>query len=237
MPKIKIVSGYIPIPQLRNATPETFLERGLHMTDAVHAGGLETHLFHATKLEDCWAYKFVREEMMQGRAIMPSSPTMPDRFPDDGTHIKSCIIMHQKQEWMCQAAIADPEPDVFVWIDYGVLKQQGMSEEVITRFCERLRARACFPCVEAPGIRPEPGPVDNTGSCDRFCGSVVIEPRDKLFRLARAMKARTMEFIRKTHTINIESNVLAEVEHALTVPIRWYPAGWGAPMFDNLPPS
>lgn len=140
--------------------------------------------------------------------------------------------MHQKQEWMCLAAIEDPDPDVFVWIDYGVLKQHNMTDETITRFCERLKTRN-FPIVEAPGISAM-RPVNDIECWDRFCGSVVIEPRDELFKLARAMKAHAQKSIWQTGQITIESNTLAHVELA-GFPIRWYPAWWGAQMFDNLP--
>lgn len=231
---IKIVSGYIPLPKLRNVSVDVFMERGRALGRAIAAANVSFCLFDNDRIEDCWAYDFCNRH----GPISPSFPTAADRFPDIETQVQSCIIMHQKQEWMCRAAIEDPEPDVFVWIDYGVLKQQHMSEAVVTRFCERL-AQRYVTSIELPGIKPHPYPVDNAQCWDRFCGSVVIEPRDQLFRLARAMKATTQNFIRLTRTINIESNTMAEIEYARwpDVLFRWYAAEWGAPMFDNLPGS
>jgi hypothetical protein len=229
--KFKIVSGYIPIEGLRNATPTVFRQRGEGLKRAV--SGFPAKFFEGFHLEDCWAHEYI-VNLHRPRPIEPYTHSDEDRFPTREHHLLSCIIMHQKQEWMCLAAIEDPEPDVFVCIDYGVLKQHEMSEEVIARFCQRLANRSRMPICEAPGIRQQQ-PVDaDEKSWDRFCGSVVLEPRSQLFDLSRAMKQWSMHDIERSGKINIESNVLAHMENS-GFPFRWYAAGWGRPMFDNLP--
>jgi hypothetical protein len=226
------VSGFIPLPALRNIRPEQFKELGERLKSAVNA--CPNIFYEDDQISDCWAHKYIVRNGLAGQ-IWPYSPSPPDRFADRTTHLQSCIIMHQKQEWLCRAAIEDPGPDVFVWIDYGVLKQTDMTEQVVRNFCDRLLNRHSVSLIEAPGIS-ERRPVDaDEKSWDRFCGSVVIEPRKHLFELSRQMKAWTIRKMHEDKMISIESNTLAHMEYDNRWPIRWYQAWWGAPMFDNLP--
>jgi hypothetical protein len=148
--------------------------------------------------------------------------------------LMSNIVMHQKYEWLVHTAIEDQAPDVFVWIDYGVMKQPNMKPEVITDFIKKLEEKDSCPCVYAPGIRGIE-PIDDTQSWDRFCGSVVIVPRNHLVNLCSAMKMHQMQHIMEHHTVTIESNTLAHIEQKKFFPICWYKAWWGAEMFMNLP--
>jgi hypothetical protein len=162
----------------------------------------------------------------------------PARFATPRAKTLSNFVMHQKMEWMALAALEDTEPDVFVWIDYGVLKQVDMTTDVVKEFLLRLERKEVLEEITAPGIRSQPGTIKELPipevSWDRFCGSLVIVPRHLLFQLHRAMKRLAMAQVLTSHKISIESNTLAEVEYHSLLPFHWYQSWWGASMFTSF---
>jgi hypothetical protein len=225
--KVKVVTGYVELPVL-NCSPSRFRELG-HKLVAVAEDVAPTRVFY-NYLDECWMFKWLRSS---GCPVRPQWPELPtDRFAKPYDAVCSNIVMHQKYEWLALAAIEDPLPDVFIWIDFGVLKQQDMTPQVVTDFLRKVAAKDRISKIEAPGIR-QMEPVDDSVSWDRFCGSVVIVPRGHLFPLCQEMKLVAMNRIRETGVITIESNTLAHVELAHPSLFRWYPAWWGASMFTS----
>src|SRR5947207_11740688 len=97
--------------------------------------------------------KLFRTLLFQVTASDPAPD--PHRFPTPDIKVLSNIVMHQKMEWMALAALEDTESEVFVWIDYGVLKQDSMSQPIITDFIHRLERKDVLEEITAPGIFPE----------------------------------------------------------------------------------
>ena len=193
MQKVKVVSGYIPIPGILNVTESGFREYGARLKKACPC---PTEFFDMTTpvaLRHTWMARWLSQQPW-GNEVQSSDPAPdPARFAAPGIKLLSNFVMHQKYEWLALAAINDPVPDVFVWLDYGVLKQSDMTELVVTDFLQRLERKSVVDEIIAPGVRAikvEPVPSE---SWDRFCGSVVIVPRRLVFDLARAMKLDAME--------------------------------------------
>src|ERR1035437_7181810 len=127
MPKIKVITGLVPLEE--------------HPRKAVEYGALGERLAAAVSpvapikafyslLPHCWLHKFVWET---GGAITHSSGDNPEK----NTLAYHCV-QHQKIDWLRQAAAEDPEPDTFVWIDYGIMHVPGVTMPVIREFLARV---------------------------------------------------------------------------------------------------
>lgn len=243
MNHVKIVSGYIPLPEVVNVDETRFRKLGVLLHDALpyEDRKLSAEFFDETDEDgifDTWIWRWAQKN---GLNLEPSDPDPdPARFdpPVEGK-LLSNFVMHQKYEWLALAAIEDPDPNIFCWIDYGVLKQSGMTPEVITDFCDRLvdcPSEYLNGRITAPGIRHTISAPVPEESWDRFCGSVVIVPRDMVFKLANEMKRQAMKTIRATNKVTIETNTLAELEYFKILNFNWYGAYWGAGMFANFQP-
>lgn len=240
MDSLKVVSGYIPIPEVINTTESQFRALGCRLEYAIKAADVDYDFHDQSLPEDIfntWMWRFV-EANPDHDLIQASDPNPdPTRFaePRNASKLLSNYVMHQKYDWLVQSALHSPDADPLVWIDFGVLKQEGMSEAVVVDFLRRLKQYDEVTHIMAPGIRTRAQEPDPAQSWDRFCGSLVIVPRFYVFQLASAMRRDAMQQIKDTKLVTIETNTLARVERKYPYWFRWYHSWWGASMFTSLP--
>lgn len=237
MQKIKVVTGYIPIPGVQNVDQAGFRELGTRLKLCCTEAQVNVEAFDMTtpkSLEYCWLLRWLSRQPWNEQVKCSDPAPDPVRFANPGVKLISNIVMHQKYEWLALAAINDPEPDVLVWIDYGVLKQEKMTEDTVIQCLARIAAAPTGHEIIAPGVRPTVEEPDPLQSWDRFCGSLVIVPRSALFNLARHMKLDAMKTIAESKMVTIETNTLARLEFQGVIPIRWVQSWWGASMFDAI---
>lgn len=235
MNRIKVVSGYTPLSGVINVTPDRFRDLGRLLRQA--CATVPTKFFDDPdqSVSDTWMWQWEihNYRLASLRASDPSPDPARFRVPQD--KLLSNFIMHQKYEWLALAALEDPYPDVFVWIDYGVLKQEGMTQQIIHEFLVGLTEAPPIHHITGPGIRPTADMPDPKQSWDRFCGSLVIVPREWVFHLAHWAKRDAIQMACETGEVTIESNTLARAELLSGLPFHWYQSWWGASMFTSYP--
>lgn len=236
MNRVKVVSGYIPIPGIINVTPERFQQLGAALATAIPCNMSFYDIPDPDRLHETWMAMWLGQQSWKDEVTCSDPDPDPARFGGDRfkTKLLSNYVMHEKSTWVGRTFLRDETTDVFVWIDYGVLKQIGMTPETVTRFIRELEAVQLPDAVIAPGIRPTPDEPDPAQSWDRFCGSLVIVPRKWVEPLAICMMQDAMDTIKATKKVTIESNTLARVERQQMIPFHWYQSWWGASMFDSF---
>ncbi len=222
MNKVKMVTGYCPLPIL-NVSEARYRELGQELVSAVPFDQ-DFAEFAADTVERCWAYRYIKSMMPH-----PAGPVPPDRFPDEWTACCSAIVNINKTRWLTQAL--DDGTDIYVWIDYGILKQQGMLPEHVTEFLRK---------VETDGKRDEivfPGLVDKADAMSwathhtRFCGSVLIVPRQFVVPFHAEMTRVVHAHVHGTGTLSYDVNYFAAVERNGFLPFRQYRAWWDQTQF------
>jgi hypothetical protein len=73
--------------------------------------------------------------------------------------------------------------------------------------------------------------------CWRFCGTLMVVPKDKIMALYRATKQTILKHITQQNNVPWEVNTLAEAEDAGLISPRWYKADHNETMFTNYPES
>lgn len=209
MPKVKLVTGYVPIPGHPRGAEE-YGELGERLGKVL----AYKKAFYAD-IRACWLYKMV------GKMIMPQrvGHSVGDN-PRKNT-MAYHIVNHQKTEWMAEAAREDPGPDIFVWMDYGILRIPGITEEGIREFLQNVNAKD----IAIPGCWPR-GPIDEKQVCWRFCGGIWVCPRKYIFDFDKAVKDEMRTHLANTRNVSWEVNTWARVEQLdlVDLPIRWYQA-------------
>lgn len=91
-------------------------------------------------VKDLWAYHLLEANP----DLMPADPNPPaDRFDGPADAVISNIVCHERFEWVRRAAELHPDVDVFVWIDYSVFKQPGVTAEVIRDYLDAIETTPC----------------------------------------------------------------------------------------------
>ncbi len=236
MNKVKVVSAYIPLPDIINVSQEKFQELGVALASAIPCNLSFYDVPDPERRFGTWMATWVQKQPWADEVTCSDPDPDPARFAGDRfkTKLWSNYVMHEKSVWVGKASFRDQTSDVFVWIDYGVLKQANMTPETVTRFIKELEAVELPDAVIAPGIRATADEPDPAMSWDRFCGSVVIVPRKWVDPLACAMLRDAIHTTTLTKKVTIESNTLARVERQQQIPFHWYQSGWGASMFDSF---
>lgn len=225
--KVKVVTGYIPLP-VRNMSVEQFRANGKRLLDCLPC---PVTVFDEPDIDGCWAKQFLDHLHLP---LVPSANNVPaDRFPSPAVMAMSNIIQNQKSEWLFTAASKDSRPDVFVWIDYGIFKQQPMKEQEIVDFIHKLEAQDSLDEIVAPGIHPQPVDVDPGEFCDRFCGSVTMVPSSLVSAYHDSMVSLAQALIRASGKIEWEVNYIARLEHIGILPLRQYRCWWDGSQFTN----
>ena len=226
---VKVVSGFVPIPD-NPRSPEEYFELGSRLFDPLRASGQLKYnpaCFMMEHISQCWLFKWLHWKG-QNFDVTHSVADNPKKNTPS-YH----IVQHQKFEWLLDAATLDPRPDVFVWIDFGILHVQGVTVAVILEFLRRVEREQA---VAIPGCWDKRVlPIDDQNPCWRFCGGLMVVPRQHIFELDMAVKINAMKHIHETRNLSWEVNTLARVEQAGTVPLWWYKADHNETMFTAYP--
>lgn len=219
--EVKLVTAYVPIP----GHPRTAVEYGAL---GEKLGGVPVRKkAYYDQVPNLWLWKHVH-----------SLPFMPQISAYDNAAKNTLAyhcVNHEKFTWLKQAADADPGPDVFVWVDYGIFSLPGMSNEAIYKFFAAVDNKKIY----IPGCWNQ-APVEAAYPSWRFCGSMFAVPREWIDELDFAVRSMARKHIRATKNVEWEVNTLARVEQATAyrkLPIHWYRADHDVSMFTNFKPA
>ncbi len=214
--KTKIVTGYIPIQgHVRSA--KEYGELGEELFGKLH-GDFDIHPFYET-IDQTWLCKLIRKS---GVDVTHSEADNPEK----NTLAYHCAI-NQKFMWLLRAAMLDPLPSTFVWIDYGIGHVEGVTPEIVNEFMRKIEQDD----FAMPGCLPLEGlMVNDLWPCWRFCGGVMVVPRDKVFPLFNEISKYVSQQLFKTHNVTWDMNNVAAVEKDLPG-LRWYKADHDETMF------
>ena len=215
MANIRVVTAFVPIDG-HPRTPEMYSDLGKKLR------GINAPLkaFY-NSVQDCWLHKAVTEK------TGPVTHSVGDN-PAKNT-LAYHIVQHQKLDWLGAASLLDRHADVFVWIDYGILHVPGVTVEKINKFLEKIKAND----LAIPGCWGTDRPIVDDSPCWRFCGGIIVVPRNLIRRFSTEFQDRTMRNVMLKGNVTWETNDLARVEKYGSLPIRWYAADHDASMVDN----
>ncbi len=220
---IQVVTGYVPLKNFPRSAAE-YGKLGEELFVPLVTAGVNVKRY-MEPVDMCWLHKFV------SRFKEPPYPSVADN-PAKNT-LAYHIVQHQKFAWLLKAAIEDPRPDAYVWLDYGIGHLDGVTPVVVGDFLDQVLANP-HEAVSVPGCWPrDPANIDLRTPCWRFCGGIMVVPRPLVHKLYKAVKTAALKHIEMTKNVEWEVNTLARAEIAGRVPIRWYQADHNATMFTN----
>ena len=225
MARTKLVTGYIPI-QGHPRTAQEYGELGASLFGALDCvgGDFTIHPYYET-VQETWLTKYIQS--LPEKVAAGLSHSTADNAAKNS--LAYHCVQHQKFAWLLKAAIQDPTPDTFVWMDYGIGHVPGVTPDVVNAFMAAVKANdfAIPGCWERQGLL-----VNDFFPCWRFCGGLMVVPRKKVHKLYKTMKREVAQHIANTNNITWEVNSLAHAEANLP-PIRWYKADHNETMFTN----
>lgn len=218
--RVRLVTGYIPIPN----HPRTAAEYG-DLGERLGGVPCRKKAFYQL-VEHTWLRKYA-----------DGFPPGYFKVSKHDNPLKNTLdyhaVNHQKVTWMKQAA-EEYDDDVFVWVDYGIFRLPGVSNQKICEFMAKIDGKH----IDIPGCWGMQ-PIESVAPCWRFCGSVLVCPREHLNALDTAIKVTAMEHISRTKNVEWEVNTWARVEYKNRgkLPIRWYQADHDHSLFSNYEAS
>jgi len=220
---IAVVTGFVPIPD--HPRPEAeYRKLGERLLSAQVPQSDAVLMAMEMKLTDCWLYQWLE---WRGQDFTHSVSDNPKKNTP-AYH----IVQSQKSELLMEAARSHPSTDVFVWIDFGIFNLKGMSDQVLIDFLRRAKDEQS---IAIPGCWSLPYKYDDAHPCWRFCGGVMVVPREHVIEFDLAMKQEYISHIRKTGNLSWDVNALARLEkNRPDLPIWWYAADHDSSMFTNF---
>jgi hypothetical protein len=225
MVKLKVVTGYVPISNHPRSAKE-YGEFGEKLQEAL--AGVPVHPFYA-RLEDCWLQRYLKS------LDYDVTPSVADNAAKNTLAYHS--VQHEKFSFLAQARVLDPDSDVFVWMDYGIMGSiPGVTKQIVVDFLNRVRAGdfaipGCWKKTALVGGPSSPWPEDFP--CWRFCGGVFVVPQYVVMPLFTAVKNNVKGTITLTKNLSWEVNTLARMERAGVIRPRWYEANHDKSMFTG----
>lgn len=213
--KARLVTGYVPIP----GHPRSAQEYG-ELGERLSGVPVRKKAFYS-RVEDTWLHKTISD--------LPFIPAVSVADNSEKNTLAYHCVNHQKTAWLVQAANEYEDDDVLVWVDYGIFRLPGVTNQAIYEFMEMLDDKAIY----APGCWDK-GVVESVGPCWRFCGSVLAVPRKYVDALDYAVRVAARQHVTRTHNVEWEVNTWARVEAKNKLPFKWYKADHDVSMFHNL---
>lgn len=221
--RVQVVTGYVPIVGHPRSSKE-YGELGESVFGPLAAAGVNIKRY-MEHVDQTWLWKHVN------RAKRPPSHSVHDN-PQKNSLAYHCVN-HQKFGWLLKAAIQDPRPETYVWIDYGVGHVPGVDCHVIWDFLQKIAPKD----LAIPGCHdmdPANVIVNDFYPCWRFCGGVLVVPRDRVHKLYKAVKGTALDHIATARNVEWEVNTLARAEKEGRLPkFRWYQADHNETMFTG----
>lgn len=228
MAAVQVVTGYVPIENHPRSAAE-YGKLGEELFGPLAAAGVPIQRF-LNKVEETWMYELLLRAQEQYPEI-EFNVAVADN-PAKNTLAYHCV-QHQKFQWLLAAAVANPVPDTFVWLDYGVGHVPGVTPVVVGDFLDDV-ARDPH-TLAIPGCWPA-GTYINSDAfpCWRFCGGVMVVPRAAVKPLFNAITKVVGQRLDERLSITWEVNSLAEAEEQGLIKPRWYQADHNATMFTGF---
>lgn len=211
---ITAVTAYVPIPN-HPRSEETYRALG----EQLLAVDIPLMAVEGT-IEGCWLHEHLMQRQRRFTHSVADNPAK--------NSIAYHVVQAQKSEWLLEAAFVNPAADVLVWIDYGIFHVPGVTGPVIRDFLNRARDEQA---IAIPGCWDRDYTYDDKWPCWRFCGGVIVVPRDQVVDFDTAMKREYVSWLDRTGNLSWEINTLARVEKNYQLPIWHYKADHDASMF------
>ena len=212
---LKIVTGCVAIP----GHPRSAAEYGMLGEWFETLEGVPIRRFY-DDVSSCWLAPFIKE--------LPFEPTWSVADNPQKNSMNYHIVIHQKFEWLYQASRLDANPDVFIWMDYGIRHLHAVTTAIALDFLERVRGND----LAVPGCWPV-RQIDDRWPCWRFCGGLMVVPRQHIQPLRDLIQTVAKNQIIATRNVTWEVNTLARAEMTGKLPFRWYKADHNETMFRN----
>jgi hypothetical protein len=233
--RAKVVTAFVPIEGMLHFKQEAY---HAYSDRIERASNNRFRRFSPFPLEECWLYVFLAARRWLD--LPPATSPAADRYPSPAHFVRSNIVQHSRTQWMVMAAAEDPSCDVFVWLDYAILKQghswpghPGVEERHITEFLDKIE-NSSFTDIPFPGIWDR-GPIDDRGDNWRFAGSTHIVRRDLLAYVDFFYKRECCNFIERTKTVPLDLPIWAGLEQHSSLPFRFYRANHDATQLTAFP--
>lgn len=220
--KTRVVLGYVRLED-HPRSPATYEALGQRLSDALGDHPLAVYY---ERVADLWMTKFIE-------SLPPMQPPLKWAQADNPqkNSLEFHCVQHQKFAWLERAANEDQESSTFIYMDYGIFSQPGMSAEVIRSFLRRVRKND----FAFPGCWPATlDPISDEYPSWRFLGSLMVVPRGEIRRLVECMQAMTRLYIRTMKKVPFEVSMMARIEPLLKkTNFRWFLANHDASQFSN----
>lgn len=214
--RTKLVTAYVPIPNHPRG-PAAYGALGEQLSGVP----VRKKCFY-DQLPNLWLTKYINAQRHVPKSSIADNPQK--------NSLAYHCVQHEKSTWLRQAADEDPEADVLVWVDYGIFRLPGVTNQAIYEFMEKVDDKAIY----APGCWDKPDVIESAIPCWRFCGSVVSIPRRMVDDFDYACRVVARQHIAATKNVEWEVNTWARVERKRKVPIHWYKADHNVSLFTNL---
>lgn len=230
MARVQVVTAYVDL-RLTKRPSEEFHRQGARLRASCALAGVPVRCFQDFPFTDCWA-------VQQCDSYPAANKRAEDRFADDNEHIRSNLIQHSPLQWLSLAAAADPDPDIFVWMGYTLMKQgdftgKPIKAEHVASFLDKV-AKYQFSNIPIPSICPNV-PMSPYGDNWQFVGSTLIIPRQHLPAVWRSYHAELINFTRKYHAIPLDLAIWPGVVKNSGHPWLPYPAEYDHTQLTNFP--
>ena len=219
--KVKVVTGFVPI-QDHPRKVEEYVELGNRLKSALVTRPVQAFYY---EMPDLWLTQFIEK-------LPPMEPPLKWATYDNPAKntLEYHCVQHQKAEWLATAANMDQEADTFCWVDYGIFRLPGVTNQAIYEFMEKLDDKAIY----APGCWGKPDAVEAAYPCWRFCGSVIAVPRKLVDQFDYGVRVAARQHVSATKNVEWEVNTWARVEAKTKLPIHWYKADHDGSLFTGL---
>lgn len=195
------VTGYIQLP-CTHRSPEEYAALGSRLL-----GACRRAVFFRRTLADTWMAK-----------------RLGGVEPGGKDSVAYHCVQHEKFQWLEDAGAAeDSAADTLVWLDYGIMHMEGMTEAAVARLLERVE--------ESPPDRivsPSAGRNHEGGATPDwlFLGGVLVVPRHMAALLNRLCRA-------DANHERWEVNTLAAVARRRPELFGFYAANHDVSMLEN----
>jgi hypothetical protein len=219
---VTVVTAYVPISGHPRLEAE-YEALGGQLADIKHQV-----LRAKGTLQHCWLYGHLKDEYGLDTAHFSYSIADNPQKNSLAYH----IVQAQKTEWLEIASVVDPFSDVFIWIDFGIFHLPGVTQEIIDAFLDRAESETA---IAIPGCwEKNERPYNDNWPHWRFCGGVMVVPREFVAAFNFAMKHEYVRWLQETSNISWEVNALTRLEQRdPDFPVWWYKAGHDESLFTN----
>jgi hypothetical protein len=221
--RVKVVTGFVPL-KIKHLTHEQYDVYYDKLLD-----GLDRHELPALMFES-FAHLWCQQKHPDWLKLPLAAPRPTDRYETDEANMCSHFVQHNRTTWAMKAMHRHPTVDVWVWLDYGIMKQgawcgRPLKPIHVHDFMCELQATPKWETIPFPGISGLDLPVSVHGNNWRFCGSTHVWPRRYLPEIDEAYKQELEWFVKEHNCVPLDLAIwpLVEKRHP-ELPFRWYKA-------------